>query len=63
MKESYEIFKKYPDGMFIWIESVESADSGKMRLKQLAESSPGEYKLFCQQTCQVVAAEETGVQK
>ena len=59
MESNYNIYKKYPDGMFIWVESVRDAEAGKERLRQLAVRAPGEYKLFCRETHQVVAAENS----
>ena len=57
MEESYEIFKKHPDGMFVWLESAKTPEAGKERLKELADDFRGEYKLFCRGTRQVVAEE------
>lgn len=63
MESNYSIFKKYPDGMFIWVESVSNVEAGKELLKQLAVRSPGEYKLFCQETRQVVAVENNQAER
>jgi hypothetical protein len=57
MERNYDIFKKHPDGMFIWIESSGDLHEAKERLKQLAARSPGEYKVFCPGTRQVVATQ------
>jgi hypothetical protein len=59
MQRNYDIFKKYPDGMFIWIEAVRDVEAGKERVKELATVSPGEYKLFCQNTREVVVVENS----
>jgi hypothetical protein len=59
MQCNYDIFKKYPDGMFIWIEAARDVEAGKERLRELATVSPGEYKLFCQNTRQVVVVENS----
>ena len=59
MQCNYDIFKKYPDGMFIWVEAVRDMEGAKERLKQLATLSPGEYKLFCQNTQRVIAVENS----
>jgi hypothetical protein len=48
MYNNYDIFKKYPDGMFIWVEAARDVEAGRKRLKELATVSPGEYKLLCQ---------------
>jgi hypothetical protein len=58
MASSYEIFKKSPAGIFVWIESAKDPESGKERVKQLALESPGEYKLFCKKTRRVIAVDE-----
>ncbi len=55
MERYYDILKRHPDGMFIWIESTGDLQAAKERLKQLAARSPGEYKVLCQDTRQVVA--------
>ncbi len=57
----YDIFKKRPGGIFIWVETTRDLEAAKKRLKQLAAWSPGEYKVFCQNTRRVVAS-ESGMQ-
>jgi hypothetical protein len=59
MYNNYDIFKKYPDGMFIWVEAARDVEAGKKRLKELATVSPGEYKLLCQNTLRVIAVESS----
>jgi len=56
MERNYDIFKKHPDGMFIWIETTGDLQAAKERLKQLAVRSPGEYKVLCQNTRHAVAS-------
>ena len=43
--------------MFVWVEAARDVEAAKGRLKELATVSPGEYKLFCQNTRRVVAVE------
>jgi len=57
MGRNYDIFKKHPDGIFIWVETTRDLEAAKKRVKQLAAWSPGEYKVFCQNTRRVVASE------
>ena len=39
----FDIFKKLPDGHPIWIKAVEGLDEAKSQLRQMAQSSPGDY--------------------
>ena len=57
MERNYDILKRHPDGMFIWIETTGDLQAAKERLKQLAARSPGEYKVLCKNTLRVVASE------
>jgi len=50
MDDNYEIFKKHPDGIFVWVESAKDLQAAKQRLKQLAARSPGEYLAVRQET-------------
>ncbi len=59
MDDNYEIFKKHPDGIFVWVESAKDLQAAKQRLKQLAARSPGEYLAVRQETRQVVATESS----
>ena len=56
MERYYDILKRHPDGMFIWIETTGDLQTAEERLKQLAARSLGEYKVLCQNTRQVVAS-------
>jgi len=57
MERNYDIFKRHPDGMFIWIETTGDLQAAEERLKQLAARSPGEYKVLCLNTLRVVASQ------
>jgi hypothetical protein len=41
-------------GAPIWLEAVRDLDTAKKRVAELAENSPGEYVVFCEQTSQIV---------
>ncbi len=41
MDRNYDILKRHPDGMFIWIETKGDLQAARERLKQLAARSPG----------------------
>lgn len=53
----YDILRKHPDGIFIWVESGKDLETVKERLKQLASLSPGEYLALRQDTREVVIKE------
>jgi hypothetical protein len=48
MAAKYDIFKKTPENMVIWVEEVEDISRARKRLTSLAASSPAEYRLFDQ---------------
>ncbi len=50
----YDILKKDSAGAPIWLEAVRDLDTAKKRVAELAENSPGEYVVFCEQTSQIV---------
>ncbi len=50
----YDILKKDSVGAPIWLEAVRDFDTAKRRVAELAENSPGEYVVFCEQTAQIV---------
>src|SRR6266404_1263917 len=50
----YDILKKDSVGAPIWLEAVRDLDTAKKRVAELAENSPGEYVVFCEQTSQIV---------
>src|SRR6266403_1869727 len=50
----YDILKKDSVGAPIWLEAVRDLDTAKKRVAELAENSPGEYVIFCEQTSQIV---------
>ena len=50
----YAILRKDSAGDPIWLEAVRDLDTAKKRVAELAENSPGEYVVFCEQTSQIV---------
>src|SRR5258706_12384332 len=50
----YDILKKDSVGAPIWLEAVRDLDTAKRRVSELAENSPGEYVVFCEQTSRIV---------
>jgi hypothetical protein len=48
MAAKYDIFKKTPENMVIWVEEVEDISQARKRLISLAASAPAEYRLFSQ---------------
>jgi hypothetical protein len=50
----YDILKKDSAGAPIWLEAVRDFDTAKKRVAELAENSPGEYVVFCEQNSQIV---------
>ena len=57
MDDSYDIFRRHPDGMFVLVDSVKDLNTAKERLKQLAAVSPAEYLAFNPDTRRVAAKE------
>jgi hypothetical protein len=54
----YDILKKDSVGAPIWLEAARDLDTAKKRVAELAENSPGEYVVFCEQTSQIVGSFE-----
>jgi hypothetical protein len=50
----YDILKKDSAGAPIWLEAVRDLDTAKKRVAELAENSPGEYVVFCEQTSRII---------
>jgi hypothetical protein len=42
----FDIFKRQDSGSARWLEEVADLEDAKRRVKQLAESAPGEYFIF-----------------
>ena len=46
MVPPFDIFKKQKGGSARWLEVVADLEAAKLRVKELAESVPGEYFIF-----------------
>ena len=58
MASKYDIFKKTPENMVIWIEEVEDIIQARRRLVSLAASAPAEYRLVSQSLERFVEPED-----
>jgi len=41
-----DIFRKLPDGQFLWVKAVEGLEEAKSQLGRLAELNPGDYMIY-----------------
>ena len=46
MTAQYDIFKKTPNGDFVWVEAVEDITRARKRLIQVAANEPADYRLW-----------------
>ena len=46
MREKFDLFMRLPDGQPVWIKAVESLETARKQLTQMAADSPGEYFIF-----------------
>jgi hypothetical protein len=54
---TFDVFKKDRSGEPVWLETTTDLEAAADRLKQLANTSPGEYFVFSQYNQQIVAIE------
>jgi methionine synthase I (cobalamin-dependent) len=54
LSAAYDILKKGSADM-VWVEAVQDLETAKLRVKQLAAGSHGEYVVFDQRTRKIVA--------
>jgi hypothetical protein len=54
MKSAYDIFRKDLLGTPVWMESVQGVETAKLRVRELARRSPGEYFVFSQESEKIV---------
>jgi len=54
MKSAYDIFRKDLLGTPVWMESAQDIETAKLRLRELARRSPGEYFVASQETQEIV---------
>jgi hypothetical protein len=50
----FDIFATLPDGRPLWIGSVEGFDEARKRMSRLAESRPGKYFLYSEESGEVI---------
>jgi hypothetical protein len=60
MVARYDIFKKFGDGSVLWMEEVKDFDRAKVRMRELAQRSAGEYFIFDQHNQAVTALRSKG---
>jgi hypothetical protein len=41
-----DIFRKLPDGHFLWVNAVEGLEEAKSQLRRLAKLNPGDYMIY-----------------
>ncbi len=51
----YDIFRKDLLGTPVWMEAVDNIETAKLRMMELADRSPGEYFVFCQESHEIVS--------
>ena len=54
LSPAYDILKKDAAAL-VWVEAMNDLESAKLRIRQLAALSEGEYVIFDQRTRQIVA--------
>jgi CheY-like chemotaxis protein len=59
MFQHLEIFKKDSTGSLIWVEAANDVPSAQMRVRELMESSPGEYLIFSHKTAAFIRSDDT----
>jgi hypothetical protein len=52
---TYDIFRKLPDGVPIWVEAVQTLELAHVRLDRLSKSQPGDYVVYDLTRRQVIA--------
>ena len=50
----FDIFATLPDGTPLWMGSVEGFDEARRRMSRLAESRPGKYFLYSEESGEVI---------
>jgi hypothetical protein len=55
MNLTYDIFRKLPDGIPIWVEAVQTLELAHARLDGLIKSHPGDYVVYDLSRRQVIA--------
>jgi hypothetical protein len=52
----FDIFRKDLLGTPVWMETVEDIETANLRMKQMADRSPGEYFVFSQETNEILSS-------
>jgi hypothetical protein len=52
----FDIFRKDLLGTPVWMEAVEDIETAKLRIRGMADRSPGEYFVFSQETNEIVSS-------
>ncbi len=52
----YDIFRKDLLGTPVWMEAVQDLETAKLHMIKLADRSPGEYFVFCQESQEIVSS-------
>ena len=52
----FDIFRKDLLGTPVWMETVEDIEMANLRMKRMADRSPGEYFVFSQETNEIVSS-------
>jgi hypothetical protein len=52
----YDIFRKDLLGTPVWMEAVQDLETSKLHMIKLADRSPGEYFVFCQESQEIVSS-------
>ncbi len=60
MNLTYDIFRKLPDGVPIWVEAVQSLELAQVRLARLIKSHPGDYVVYDLSRRRVIAEAISG---
>lgn len=46
MQTPFDLLRRDPDGSFIWIEAAADLAIARLRMREIASRTPGEYVLF-----------------
>ena len=55
MNLAYDIFRKLPDGVSIWVEAVQTLELARIRLANLIKIQPSDYVVYDLMRREVVA--------
>jgi hypothetical protein len=55
----FDIFRVDTPGGMLWIEAVAELEAAKARVAALTQTTPCEYLIFCQKTCNKISIKPT----